>query len=147
MYGHFKFVFYRLRNWKISPQMVTNKVTTGNYMMIFLNITFIGCAFLYAVFLLWEVPHSNWVSSTSTLCGPFANKTKASVPVTDELTSNSTVKAFLEATIAHPIILIIIVIYAIFFGYDHDRRSSMYKQYVEDKEKENQQHMDNLKIE
>lgn len=42
LYLHFKFIFYRLRNWKISPQLVTNKVTSGNYMMIFLNITFLS---------------------------------------------------------------------------------------------------------
>lgn len=41
LYLHFKFIFYRLRNWKISPQLVTNKVTSGNYIMIFLNITFL----------------------------------------------------------------------------------------------------------
>ena len=147
LYLHFKFIFYRLRNWKISPHMVTNKVTTGNYMMIFLNVTFIASAFLFALFLMWKIPHSNWASNSSTLCGPFVDKTKASKPVTDEIGSNSTVKSILESTVAHPVMLIIVIIYGIFFGYDHDRRSGMYLKYVHDKEKENRQHMDDLKIE
>jgi len=41
LYLHFKFIVYRLRSWKISPQMVTNKVTSGNYIMLFLAVTFI----------------------------------------------------------------------------------------------------------
>mmetsp|Transcript_25410 Transcript_25410/g.25155 ORF Transcript_25410/g.25155 Transcript_25410/m.25155 type:complete len:146 (+) Transcript_25410:2123-2560(+) len=127
--------------------MVTNQVTTGNYIMLFLNGTFICCSFLYALFLLMKVPHSSWVSDTSTLCGPFTNKSKASQPVVDEITSNSSVKSILESTVAHPIMLVIAIIYAIFFGYDHDRKSSLYKKYIKDKERENSQHMDNLKIE
>lgn len=40
-YLHFKFIYYRLRKWKIPPTMVTNQVTSGNYMMFFVQATFL----------------------------------------------------------------------------------------------------------
>lgn len=147
MYLHFKFIYYRLRNWKISPQMATNKVTSGNYIMIFLNVTFIACAFLYGLFLLIKVPHSNWVSSTSTLCGPFVDNTLASKPVTDQISKNNTLKTVLEATVAHPIMLVILIIYGIFFANDHSRRSGIFTNFIKDRERENAQHIDDLKVE
>jgi hypothetical protein len=67
LYLHFKFIFYRLRRWKIPPQMVTNKVTSGNYIMLFLIVTFISISFAYALFLLERLPHSNWVSNSKIL--------------------------------------------------------------------------------
>jgi hypothetical protein len=147
MYLHFKFIIYRLRNWKISPQMVTNQMTSGGYIMIFLNVTFIACAFLFGLFLIVEIPHSNWVSSTSTLCGPFVTDSKASTPVSDEINNYSLLKQLLEATIAHPIMLVIFIIYGCFFANDYDRQSKMYKKYIKDKEHDNSSTIDDLKIE
>lgn len=43
--------------------------------------------------------------------------------------------------------LLAVIIYAIFFGYDYDRLSKLYKNYVKDKEKQSSQHIDDLKIE
>lgn len=121
LYLHFKFIYFRLRKWKIQPQMVTNKVTSGSYIMLFLNITFIAIAFLYALFLLEETPHYNWVSSSSTLCGPFPDNTKGNQPVVDEINGSSTAAKVIKSTVVHPVLILIIIIFAIFFGYDHDR--------------------------
>lgn len=67
LYVHFKFIAYRLRRWKIAPEMATSDMTSGTYVMMFLNCSFVGVAFLYGLFLLLKIPHYNWESSTATL--------------------------------------------------------------------------------
>jgi hypothetical protein len=43
--------------------------------------------------------------------------------------------------------ILIIIIYALFFTYDHERLSVLYKDYIVDKKKQSDQHVDDLKAE
>ena len=133
MYLHFKFIFFRLRRWKIPPNEMNSNLASRGYMMMFLFLTFIMIAFIIILFLLQSIPHYGWVSSSSTLCGPFSSYSSAF--------SQS------SFTSIDPMVILIVIIYAIFFGYYHDRASSLYQQYILDKKKESDQRIDDLKIE
>ena len=107
LFVHFKFIYFRLRRWKIPPNEMNSNLGSGSYMMMFLFLTFIMIAFIYALFLLESISHSNWVSSTSTLWGPFKTNTQANQPVIDKIDNNSDIASTIKNTVVHPLMLLI----------------------------------------
>lgn len=71
IYLHFKFVMFRLQRWKIPPKESSNDASMGNFIMFFMNFTFLLniISILFVLFIATD--HTVYADDATKFCGPF----------------------------------------------------------------------------